>query len=72
MKKLLIALGIIAIIATVSSCKKKRCVCYTSRTCYPTARSYEPRSGSSCVDTVEWQAADSSGDLLRKICAEEI
>lgn len=72
MKKLLIVLGIIALIATVSSCKKKRCVCYTYRTGYPTARSFEPRTGSSCIDTVDWMAADSSGDLLRKICADEI
>ena len=72
MKKLLIALGIIALICTVSSCKKKRCSCYTYRTGYPVAHSYEPRTGSSCVDTLEWQAADSSGDLIRKICADEI
>ena len=72
MKKVLIALGIVALICVVSSCKQKRCVCYTDRAGYPTARSYEPRTGASCVDTVEWQAADSSGDLIRKICEEEV
>ena len=72
MKKLLIALGIIAIIGTVSSCKQKRCSCYTYRTGYPVAHSYEPKTGSSCADTTDWMAADSSGDLIRKICDEEI
>ena len=71
MKKLLIALGIIAIIGTVSSCKQKRCSCYTYRTGYPTAHSLEHKTGSSCLDTIDWMAADSSGDLIRKICDEE-
>lgn len=72
MKKLLIALGIVALIGTVSACKQKRCECITQRTGYPDAHSYEPKTGSSCVDTLVWQAADSSGDLIRKICGEEI
>ena len=72
MKKILIALGIIALIGTVSSCKQKRCSCYTYRTGYAVAHSYEPRTGSSCADTLEWQASDGSGDLIRKICADEI
>ncbi|MBO4600316.1 MAG: hypothetical protein J5641_06215 [Bacteroidales bacterium] len=71
MKKVVIALGIVAIIAVVCSCKAKRCSCYTERTGYPTAHSYEPKTGSSCVDTVIWQASDSTGDLIRKICGEE-
>ena len=72
MKKILIALCLIAIIVVVSSCKKKRCECYTYRQGYATAHSYEPMTGSSCMDTLDWQAADSSGDLIRKICADEI
>lgn len=72
MKKLLIALGVVALIGMIGGCKQKRCECYTYRTGYPTAHSYEPKTGSSCLDTVDWQASDSSGDLIRKICDEEI
>ena len=70
-KKVFIALGILAVITVVCACKEKRCSCYTYRTGYATAHSYEPRTGTSCVDTIDWNAADSSGDVLRKICGEE-
>jgi hypothetical protein len=72
MKKLLIALGIIALIATVSACKQKRCACTTYRTGYSPAHSLEPKTGSSCADTTQWTATDSSGDIIIKICDEEI
>ncbi len=72
MKKILIVLGIIALIATVSACKQKRCSCTTYRTGYTPAHSYEPKTGANCSDTTQWMAADSSGDVLVKICVEEI
>ena len=72
MKKLLIVLGLVAMVVVVSSCKAKRCSCYTFREGYRTAHSYEPKTGASCIDTVDWQATDGTGDLIRKICGEEI
>lgn len=70
MKKFLAVLGLLAIVGTVSSCKEKRCACVSKRTGYPAARSYEPKTGSSCVDTLQYMASDSMS-LIIKICAEE-
>lgn len=71
MKKVFIILSLVAIIATVSSCKQKRCACTTYRQGYRTTHSLEPKTGKSCIDTIVWDAADSSGDLIKTICAEE-
>ncbi|MBQ6068399.1 MAG: hypothetical protein IJK84_02755 [Bacteroidales bacterium] len=72
MKKLLIVLGILAVLGATCSCKEKRCECKYYRTGYATTRSYEPKTGSSCSDTTDWMAADSSGDLIRRICDEVV
>lgn len=73
MKKILLALGALAIIAVVSSCKEKRCECITYRTDYAPARSLEPLGNhKSCSELdAEWPSADTaSQDLLKKECVE--
>jgi len=74
MKKIFVALSLLALVAVVTSCKEKRCSCTTVRgdNMY-TSHSLEPLGNhSSCSELDrEWLASDSSGDMLFKTCVPE-
>ena len=70
MKKILVAISLVVILATVSSCKEKRCACTYIRMGYPESHSLEPMGPEGCVDTLEYLASDSIS-FIKKLCVEE-
>ena len=74
MKKILILAGILVLVFSLDSCKAKRCKCTTFRDKYLPAISLEPKSGhKNCSElNMEWQAADSTHDLLAKTCEDYV
>lgn len=73
MKKILIASALVLLLASMSSCKEKRCRCVTSRAHEADAISLVPLGNyANCSEMDrQWMAADSSGDLLVMKCHDE-
>lgn len=74
MKKIVIALSLVALLVVVASCTKKRCECMTVRNKYDTTHALEELgSHKNCTELdKEWVAEqDSSGDIITKTCIAE-
>lgn len=78
MKKVFVALSLVAALTVLVSCgKEKRCQCTTYRgdgTTYRPALSLEPLgSHASCSELDEsWLASDSTGEMLKKVCVDYV
>lgn len=73
MKKAIVTVALLLIIACLSGCKEKRCKCTTLRAGERPAIGLEPLgSHSNCSELdAEWVAADSTSDVLTKKCVLE-
>lgn len=72
MKKLFVVLTILAVVATMSACKGKRCVCVESRYGYPNATSLVPKDGhANCSELDFEQFATDSVSLITRVCTDE-
>ena len=73
MKKILVAAALLLFIAVTVGCKEKRCKCTTLRAGETPAIGLEPLgTHSDCSElNADWEASDSTGDLLTKVCVPE-
>ena len=73
MKKTIVTIALILVVACLTGCKEKRCKCITNRYGELPAVGLEPLgSHKDCSELdAQWTASDSTSDILTKKCTPE-